>query len=48
MCEVSSGETSVPLDKPDPPTVVTQHSEPPRKFVLLSAQVSTRKGPDIN
>lgn len=48
MCEVSSGETSVPLDKPDPPTVVTQHSEPPRKFVLLSAQVGTGKVPDNN
>lgn len=24
----------------DPPVVVTQHAKPPRKFVILSAQVS--------
>ncbi|XP_062607131.1 nuclear pore complex protein Nup155-like [Saccostrea cucullata] len=40
MCEVTSGETSVTVDKPDPPSVVTQHSESPRQFVLLSAQGS--------
>ncbi|KAL5017128.1 hypothetical protein ScPMuIL_006717 [Solemya velum] len=26
------------LSKPDPPVVVTQHTEPPQKFVLLSGQ----------
>lgn len=39
MCEVTSGESPTAVDKPDPPTVVTQHSQPPRQFVLLSAQV---------
>lgn len=41
MCEVTSGEPNVVVDKPDPPAVVTQHSETPRKFILLSAQVCT-------
>lgn len=40
MCEVTSGESPTVVDKPDPPTVVTQHSQPPRQFVLLSAQGS--------
>lgn len=30
----------VPMKWPDPPTVVTQHAQPSRKFVVLSAQVS--------
>ena len=46
MCEVEhpnavNRRISSPdmLTRPDPPVVVTQHSQPPRKFVLLGAQV---------
>lgn len=31
------------LSKPDPPLVVTQHTEPPQKFVLLSGKVSMQE-----
>lgn len=40
LCEETSENYVSGASKADPPAIVTQHSDLPRKFVLLSAQVS--------
>ncbi|CAG2238962.1 NUP155 [Mytilus edulis] len=40
LCEESSDNLTSGAGKTDPPAIVTQHSDLPRKFVLLSAQGS--------
>lgn len=40
LCEESSDNLTSGAGKADPPAIVAQHSDLPRKFVLLSAQVS--------
>ncbi|XP_076083087.1 nuclear pore complex protein Nup155-like isoform X1 [Mytilus galloprovincialis] len=40
LCEESSDNLTSGAGKADPPAIVTQHSDLPRKFVLLSAQGS--------
>ena len=40
MCEEKSEHMLANTDKSDPPAIVTQHSDHPRRFVLLSAQAS--------
>ena len=42
MCEVPVSDSETYYDfkqRPDPPIVVTQHNEKPRKFVFINSQV---------
>ena len=46
VCEAEYPKPALPateMSGRDPPIVVTQHAQPPRRFVILSAQVRDKR-----